>query len=200
MQEDTTPPMYRSLLLPWSTHPSAREAAYGAQGLLRTHGTIFTAPPPDQVLRESFNAPPRPKSRMSSGAIALCKHFERGGGSSEHGRPHPFWTLPRGSNEAKTAMAAEALERMLGEAVWRNVMLLHAGVAVYEIRNPRGWGMLWTLEVEARRRRGRGHRGDIGGGERERDGDDDAVRDWVIRKTAFRGFVEPIEEMDHEIP
>jgi hypothetical protein len=157
---------------------------------------------------------------MSSGAVALCKHFERGGYSSDasKGRElHPFWKLPVGSNENKSKIAEEILEEMLSDAVWRNVMLLHVGVAVYEIRNGRGYRMRWTLGIEdedemdgARRpskRRGErdvkheeGARNDNEISEVEEDATiDDANRKWRIVQTAFRGFLEPIEDLDHEL-
>lgn len=188
--------MYPSLILPWSDNPSEAETAYRRGGYTKTKGTLFLTPPLQETLSEAFNAPPRPKTRMSSGAVALCKHFERGGSSSEHGRPHQFWTLPVGSNENKTEIARQILEKMLAEAVWKNVMLLHPGIAVYEIRNPLGYGMRWTLELR--------EMGDDGkevqtpqdsAGEVE----DDLEKVWEITKTIFRGFLEPIAGMDHEL-
>jgi len=64
--------MYPSLQLPWSSEPSPEETAYRNAGLVRTQGTVFLLPPDRQRLVESFNAPPRPKTRMSAGAVALC--------------------------------------------------------------------------------------------------------------------------------
>ena len=198
--------MYPSLLLPWSSDPSIREMAYRTAGLLQTKGTLFLLPPPDLVLREMYNAPPRPKTRMSSGAVALCKHFERGGASSEYGLAHPFWTLPRGSNENKTEIARLILEEMLDAAVWRNVMLLHHGVAVYEVRNARGFGMRWTLDIvekgENMNDHTRDEKKDMMTGEttdNTEDAGDDFAKDWEITKTTFRGFLEPIAGMDHEL-
>ncbi|KAK7955343.1 hypothetical protein PG988_016037 [Apiospora saccharicola] len=141
--------MYPSLQLPWSPDPSPEEAAYRDAGLVNTKGTVFLLPPDRAALVESFNAPPRPKTRMSAGAVALCKHFERGGASSEPGgRPHPFWPLPRGSNEHKTELAAGVLETILGNVRWENVLMLHSYVAIYEVRNSRGFGLRWTLNLE----------------------------------------------------
>lgn len=269
--------MYESLQLPWSPHPSEAETRYRQAGLVKTKGTLFLLPPSTEELRAAYNAPPRPRTRMSAGAVALCKHFERGGASSEHGRPHPFWVLPTGGNENKSAIAGGVLEDMLTQAVWRNVLLVHAGVAVYEVRNGRGWGMRWSLEVQEAgedlegdeehaggdeqdstgndrgRAREDGDRKD--GGEEDRGGDvdeddqmgttetgeddnegnyenekdqkegglieedkkgeidgdkhgngeqagDDCDVDtnWVIIKTTFRGFLEPIKNLDHELP
>jgi hypothetical protein len=216
--------MYPSLLLPWSNIPSAAEAGYRSAGLVKTKGTIFLSPPSFELLRETYNAPPRAKTRMSSGAVALCKHFERGGYSSDatKGREmHPFWKLPVGSNENKSLIAEEILEEMLSGAVWRNVMLLHQGVAVYEVRNGRGYGMRWTLDIQEQ---GAGKGEEEAGarspskrcGERDVKHEegarndheivelevatiDDANKNWKITKMTFRGLLEPIEGLDHEL-
>jgi len=84
---------------------------------------------------------------------------------------------------------------MLAQTVWKNVMLLHHGVAVYEIRNRLGYGMRWTLDIEERKSHLRG--------EESLDKDaasDNIEKEWEITKTTFRGFLEPIAEMDHELP
>ncbi|EXJ82925.1 hypothetical protein A1O3_06741 [Capronia epimyces CBS 606.96] len=187
--------MYPSLKIVWSSQPQEAETAYRNAGLVKTKGTLFLLPPSDVVLRETFDAPPRPKTRMSSGAVALCKHFERGGASSEHGRSHPFWAVPVGSNEHKTEMARRILDEMLSQAVWKNVMLLHHGVAVYEVRNSRGYGMRWTLDIEEKL--------DAGQDDGRVDSSlvkNDHEKDWVITRTTFRGFLEPVVGLDHELP
>ncbi|KAF2840977.1 hypothetical protein M501DRAFT_1010146 [Patellaria atrata CBS 101060] len=194
--------MYKSLQLPWSPNALPLEVLYRISGLVNTKGTIFLLPPPSPILRASFSVPPRPRSTMSSGAIALCKHFERGGASSEHGRPHPFWVLPKGSNANKDRIAGEILEEMLQGAVWRNVMLLHKGVAVYEIRNGKGYGMRWTLDVEETGREkeaGLKKGGDMDMS-KEQEEFEEKIKEYRIKKTTFRGFVEPIIGMDHELP
>ncbi|KAK3065477.1 hypothetical protein LTS18_006188 [Coniosporium uncinatum] len=181
--------MYESLQIPWSPHPAPRESAYRSAGLVKTKGTIFLLPPSPKELRNAYLAPPRPQSATSAGAVALCKHFERGDASSEHGGAHPFWTLPKGSNAAKDEIALGILEEMLEDVEgrggrWRNVILLHPGVAVYEIRGRRRWGMRWTLDVEAV-----GEDGD-GGRETGEARGQDAVREreWRVKKVTFRGF------------
>ena len=193
--------MYDSLLLPWSLIPSAPESTYRSAGLVKTKGTVFILPPSTETLRSTFNAPPRPQTRMSSGAVALCKHFERSGASSEHGKAHPFWTLPRGSNDEKTATAAGILEQMLEEVRWKNVMMLHTGVAVYEMRNGKGYGMRWTLELERTdcQDSAQGNQKVTEEGNSAAGGAETTPEDWQIRKITFRGFLEPIAEMDHEL-
>ncbi|RMZ92161.1 hypothetical protein DV736_g630, partial [Chaetothyriales sp. CBS 134916] len=187
--------MYDSLKLSWSPNPSSAEKAYRAAGLVKTKGTIYLLPPDDATLRESFNAPRRPQSRLSSGAKALCKHFERGGASSEHGIAHPFWTLPTGSNDNKTATASAILDQMLlptsDGAVWRNVMILHSFVAVYEIRNRLGYGMRWTLQLDRIQQRSEQTDRPV-----EIKKNEDEKEGWFIKSVAFRGFVEPIEDID----
>ncbi|KAJ9660294.1 hypothetical protein H2198_002602 [Neophaeococcomyces mojaviensis] len=186
--------MYASIRLPWSVVPSKAEEAYRLAGLVRTQGTLFLLPPDQSVLAEVFNAPPRPKTRMSSGAVALCKHFERGDASSEHGKAHPFWPLPKGSNDKKTQTAAEVLDQMMRDAQWKNMMMLHRGVAVYEIRNGLGYGMRWTLELDEDTPSTKSSN------VLQDEGTDDTLRQWQIRKTLFRGFLEPIIGLDHELP
>lgn len=185
--------MYSSIQLPWSPSPSPAETAYRAAGLVKTQGTIFLLPPSDSALAEAFSSPPRPKTMMSSGAVALCKHFERGGASSEHGRAHPYWPLPVGSNDNKTKLAAEALNKMLKSTVWKNMMMLHRGVAVYEIRNVKGYGMRWTLNLEQRSESTRASTPS------EAESTQDVESGYTIRTITFRGFLEPIEGLDREL-
>lgn len=193
--------MYASIQLPWSSSPSAAELAYKTAGLVKTKGSVFLLPPSEDTLINAYNAPPRPKTLMSAGAVALCKHFERGGASAEHGRLHPYWPLPAGSNEKKSQMANETLQKMLSELAWRNMMMLHPGVAVYEIRNHLGYGMRWTLEIEqtvsvegtnkeldSKAATGEGTSELITGG-----------NSYELKKVAFRGFLEPIIGLDHEL-
>ena len=198
--------MYASLQITWSNVPSNREKAYRAAGLVKSKGTIFLLPPTNEALQDAFDALPRPASRMSAGAVALCKHFERGGASSEHGRPHPFWTLPVGSNENKNITAHSVLKAMLNDAAWRNVMILHPKVAVYEVRNSLGYGMRWTLDIEGADEgdaETNGSEETATAAEETRESNDagrDAEEDWRIVRTMFRGFLEPIIGLDHELP
>jgi len=158
-------------------------------------------PPDRDALINAFEAPPRPKTRSSSGAVALCKHFERGGASSEHGKSHPFWPLPNGGNDHKTKLAAQTLEKLLNDLAWKNVMLLHPGVAVYEIRNSLGYGMRWTLELEENISTNQEPTTDGPSPASESSHSSrDAEKDWVVRKISFRGFLEPIIGMDDELP
>lgn len=193
--------MYASIQIPWSTEPSDREKAYKESGFVKTQGTIYLLPPEEAVLRQTYSDPPRPKTRTSSGAVALTKHFQRSDVAEDKGRQHPFWPLPKGSNERLTELADELLEKMLRDAVWRNVMMLHPGVAIYEIRNKLGYGMRWTVDIEA---------ADEGSGlpieqlALKNDSSkqaklDLADRDWKYTKVTFRGFLEPIEGLNHEL-
>jgi hypothetical protein len=137
---------------------------------------------------------------MSSGAIALCKHFERGGASSEHGRPHPFWILPVGSNQRKDEIANLHLEAMMTSIEWKNVMLLHQGVAVYEIRNKLGYGMRWTLDVEeAKDATLLEQLETVNTGEADNSTSNHKQKTYNLKRTTFRGFVEPVIGLDHEL-
>lgn len=195
--------MYPSLQAPWSESLSEAEKTYKDAGLVKTKGTLYMLPPDADTLINAYTAPPRSKSRMSSGATALCKHFERGGSSSERGVAHPFWPLPKGSNDNKNQSAMQILQTMLADASWRNVMMLHQGAAVYEIRNSLGYGMRWTLEVE---KKNQSHEVkapetyDAGLEKQINEDGPDNNHQWRVTKTTFRGFLEPIEGMDHELP
>jgi len=193
--------MYDSIHLPWAPYPTALESQYRETGGVNTKGTIYLLPPSVEILKETYRAPPRARSEMSAGAIALCKHFERGGASSEHGRPHPFWPLPVGSNSRKDEIADSILEDMLKNVAWKNVMLLHRGVAVYEIRNILGYGMRWTLDIEEIKAGSNSKQLAV---EDEKELHDPAPENkrktYNIKRTTFRGFVEPILGLDHELP
>ena len=171
--------MCEMLQLPWSTSPTPAEKAYKAAGLMNTKGTLYLLPPSDSALRASFESLHK-GTKLSVGGKALCKHYEREGGSVEHGVKHAFWTLPMGSSENKSMMARRTLDEILENARWRNVMKLHPGVAVYEVRNERGYGMRWTLEIEEQ----------VDGDAVEQKGD------VKILQTFFRGFLEPIKDED----
>lgn len=168
----------------------------------------------------------------------MTEHFERGGASSEHGRPHPFWPWPKGSNEHKTELAAGVLETVLGNLRWENVLMLHSYVAIYEVRNSRGFGLRWTLNLE-----GDGEGGGmtttasppsdvqptpttttaasndsipamtddrVPSGVATAEGEQTDKKKEIaasaprpalrISSVVFRGFVEPILNMDHELP
>lgn len=195
--------MYSSLQLRWSSSPSDAERIYRAAGLVKTKGTVFLLPPEENVLVDAFDAPPKAKSRMSAGAVALCKHFERGGSSAEHGRLHPYWPLPTGSNENKSQMAKQTLNRILGELEWKNMMMLHPGVAVYEIRNRLGYGMRWTLDIEQAvdtrnaTRSDSDHNYDVEEGSLQLNMEESGK--YELKKVTFRGFLEPIIGLDHEL-
>lgn len=192
--------MYASLQLPWSETLSAAEQAYKDAGLVKTKGTLFMMPPLVEDLTRAFNEPPRPKTRMSSGAVALCKHFERGDSSSEHGVSHPFWPLPQGSNERKNQLAEDVLTNILSDSQWRNLMLLHPGVAVYEIRNGLGYGMRWTLHLGKIDNRADTESADIDMSRRQNHADGTTeLYDITVDKITFRGFLEPILGLDHEL-
>ena len=114
---------------------------------------------------------------------------------------HPFWKLPIGSNENKSAIAEEILDDMLANAVWRNVIWLHEGVAVYEVRNAKAYGMRWTLEVSKTTQTNEGgeHVADETKKAVAGQGGDESRKTWRIQNTTFRGFLEPIEGLDHEL-
>ena len=125
------------LRIPWSDAPTYEEKAYRQAGCMRTVGTCFMLVPEDALLIEAFESL-HPRSKLSVGARALCKHHAR--------HPdHPFWRQPTGPEGRKNALARQHLEDMIAAAAWRNVHQLHGDLPVYEIRNSLGYGMRWSL-------------------------------------------------------
>lgn len=172
--------MHKLPVVPWSSNPSSREVAYRKSGLQRTAGTLFLLPPIDVDLAAAFDRPHKERG-LSVGARALCKHHERK--DSAAGK-HPFWILPTGSEAKKSAIARNVMHRMLDEAEWKNVLLLHTDVATYEIRNAAGYGMRWTLDLMSQPL--------TDGTEQRPEGTQDTSESAIgIRGVTFRGFLEP---------
>jgi len=40
------------------------------------------------------------------------------------------------------------LDTVLDNVRWENMLMLHSWVAIYEVRNSRGFGLRWTLNLE----------------------------------------------------
>lgn len=120
--------------------------ALGPMGILallrvrRTVGTELLPPPSPVALCRSFLAPHSGTSRLSVGARALHKHWQRS-------ESHVWGAGIRGNDQAKNARAAEVLARLLHEAVWINI---HSGVGdhepVFEIRQRDGFGARWAAD------------------------------------------------------
>jgi hypothetical protein len=120
--------------------------ALGPMGILallrvrRTVGTELLPPPSPVALCRSFLAPHSGTSRLSVGARALHKHWQRS-------ESHVWGAGIRGNDQAKNARAAEVLARLLHEASWINI---HSGVGdhepVFEIRQRDGFGARWAAD------------------------------------------------------
>lgn len=80
-------------------------------------------------------------------------------------------------------------------------MMLHMGVVVYELRNGKGYGMRWTLDLERRdaTEAVNSHQEASQRSEQSAAGPEVAPEDWQIIRTTFRGFLEPVADMDHEL-
>jgi hypothetical protein len=125
------------LRVPWSHTPTDEEVAYRNAGFVRTTGTCFAPVPDIASLCDAFDKL-HPKSNLSVGARALCKHHAR--------HPdHPFWRQPTGPEAQKNAIARQHLGEMLEAPVWRNIHQLQGEQPVYEVRNALGYGMRWMI-------------------------------------------------------
>lgn len=125
----------------WSEHPSEAETEYRMKGYMRTAGTAFIIPPPEEELLEAFESS-HLGTELTVGARALCKHHARM-------TDHPVWQRPTGTMQQKNATASFHARDMLSKATWKNVHYLPHQQLVYEIRDKTGYGMRWTLMQDA---------------------------------------------------
>ncbi|KAJ3356645.1 hypothetical protein HDU83_000507 [Entophlyctis luteolus] len=194
--------------VPWSNAEvaSPQETQYRALGFRRTTASVFPsmvladcATDPAsfrRILSEAFDRPCNPKSNLSTGARALCKHYERNtpffkadvGGDAgveksppksrvhANGTIHPFWTKPTGSDTEKNSIARAHLDALLDLVetndlyrCWKNIHQIHPhDTTIFEARETAAlYGMRWTLEFDGA-----------------------AGLDGMYR-AEFRGFVEP---------
>ncbi len=135
VQDMTSVDSLNYLHVPWSDNPA--ELEYKSKGMVRTAGTMFILPPQHVELIAAFEVK-HAGTLLSVGAKALCKHYARV-------PDHPIWTCPTGSCENKSKIARHDLDKLRGNAVWKNVHYLPHQELVYEIRDKLGYGMRWTL-------------------------------------------------------
>ncbi|KAJ3118188.1 hypothetical protein HK100_000659 [Physocladia obscura] len=216
-----------SFQIAWSLDESAtrQENIARAQGFRRTTASVF----PAQVLADNAEldthtlkqthtrlykrlnaafdqlAAPTSASRLSVGARALCKHYERQStfftNINDNNSPpkekrergvnnnfvHPFWTKPSGNEDAKNAIARTHLIHLLDlmqtrdpELCWMNIHQIHPNdTTIIELRNMKTLhGMRWTILFDNER-------------DKTVEDNESAIDINSDYKIEFRGFLEP---------
>ncbi|KAJ3066486.1 hypothetical protein HDU98_010181 [Podochytrium sp. JEL0797] len=153
-----------SFLVPWSSDPTPAEQQYRSFGFIRTTASVF----PLQMLEDfcsgdlsrglqaAFEAPHSAAAgaRLTVGARALCKHYER-----RTMETHPFWKQPTGPEAKKNAIAKAHLDDLMAvfgstdELVcWKNIHNIHPNnTTIIEVRNTENYyGMRWTVVFDSK--------------------------------------------------
>lgn len=91
--------------------------------------------------------------------------------------------LPTGSETSKTDVAKKVFASIVQDSCWRNVLLLHPGLAVYEMRIAAGYGLRWTLDLD--------HDKSMDSDQACHDNCKTLETSASIHKVTFRGFLEP---------
>lgn len=142
----------KQFLIEWSENPTEQEILYKNSGLVRTLGTIFYySPPLDDILRFSFNKVCNIKTKLTVGAKALSKHYQRNGYSKDikclkkSSEPHKFWNNPVGNEIEKNNLATKTLDYFLSVKFWKNIFILNKNKIIFEIRNKEYYGIRWKI-------------------------------------------------------
>ena len=106
-------------------------------GIRKTTGSINIYIPLDKnILINKFNELNNPKSILTVGAKALCKHSHRSVTDS-------FWPSQGGKEKEKNDNAEKMLNLFLKECVWINIHLLPHQIVIIELRIDKGYGIRW---------------------------------------------------------
>ena len=108
-------------------------------GIRKTAGSIDNFIPLDKnILINKFKELNNPKSKLTVGAKALCKHSHRS-------ITDPFWPGQGGKEKDKNDNAEKMLHLFLNECVWINIHLLPHQLVIIELRNDKGYGIRWQV-------------------------------------------------------
>ena len=108
-------------------------------GIRRTKGSIDNYIPLDEdILINKFKELNNPKSKLTVGAKALCKHSHRSVTES-------FWPGQGGKEIEKNENAEKMLNLFLNECVWINIHLLPHNLIIIELRIDKGYGIRWQI-------------------------------------------------------
>ena len=106
-------------------------------GVRKTTGSIDYYIPLDKTLMISkFKELNNPKSKLTVGAKALCKHSHRS-------VTDPFWPGQDGKEKDKNDKAEKMLYLFLENCVWINIHLLPHQLVIIELRIDKGYGIRW---------------------------------------------------------
>ena len=106
-------------------------------GIRKTIGSINNYIPLDKnILINKFKELNNPKSILTVGAKALCKHSHRS-------VTDPFWPGQGGKEKDKNENAEKMLTLFLKECVWINIHLLPHQLVIIELRIDKGYGIRW---------------------------------------------------------
>ena len=106
-------------------------------GIRKTTGSIDDYIPLDKILLiNKFKELNNPKSTLTVGAKALCKHSHRS-------VTDPFWPGQGGKEKDKNENAEKMLNLFLNECVWINIHLLPHQLIIIELRIDKGYGIRW---------------------------------------------------------
>ena len=106
-------------------------------GIRKTTGSIDDYISLDKILLiNKFKELNNPKSALTVGAKALCKHSHRS-------VTDPFWPGQGGKEKDKNENAEKMLNLFLNECVWINIHLLPHQLIIIELRIDKGYGIRW---------------------------------------------------------
>jgi hypothetical protein len=109
-------------------------------GVRQTVGSLNNHLPPDiNILKSKFIEKNNPKSILTVGARALCKHCHRS-------VTDPFWPIQKGKDKEKNDNANIMLNLFLENCIWINIHGLPHQIGIIELRNDKGYGIRWEVE------------------------------------------------------
>ena len=115
-------------------------------GFRHTVGSVDLLYPPRSYLLACFQQLNNPKSKLTVGARALCKHCIRCKSTWGEWDSNPALTNRlKGQETVQNEVALSTLLRLLEHASWMNIHLLPHDVVVLEIRIESGFGCRWDL-------------------------------------------------------
>ena len=108
-------------------------------GIRKTTGSVNNCLPLDKnILINKFKELNNPKSKLTVGAKALCKHSHRS-------VTDPFWPGQGGKEKDKNENAEKMLYLFLNECIWINMHLLPHQIIIIELRIDKGYGIRWQV-------------------------------------------------------